>query len=188
MVHVLFTVNIFCLSAPMVVVLTFFHKLFFLTCVAKNLHKYLPHCFLLSIQKVLPMSSFLCYSNPQWGMDFKIILCETAFFDQLPGCFWNYYARKESLHVLRDNRAQCQAHTCFLVSDGAFVLVLPADRPACSFSSSCRHLQLHHEVYCPGLRPWHWGPSRRGVWWWVCGESPLHTPTVTPLHHWVTSA
>lgn len=87
MVHVLFTVNIFCLSAPMVVVLTFFHKLFFLTCVAKNLHKYLPHCFLLSIQKVLPMSSFLCYSNPQRGMDFKIILCETAFLTSFQAAF-----------------------------------------------------------------------------------------------------
>lgn len=46
-----------------------------------------PAAFSISIQKVLPMSSFLCYSNPQWGMDFKIILCETAFLTSLQAAF-----------------------------------------------------------------------------------------------------
>lgn len=73
------------------------------------------------------MSSFLYYSNPQWGVDFKMILCETAFWP----VYW-LLSRTTTLETvvcasLDDSEHSAKCRWCSLSYQGNFVLVLPTD-------------------------------------------------------------
>lgn len=108
---------------------------------------------------------------------------EQILKSSVPASFENYDPRKQPTYVsLANSEHRAKGRWCFL-SYWWKPCACPAHwrRLACSLSSSCRYLQLHHEIHCPGLRPWHGGSSWGGVWWWVRGESPLQRDSLWPL-------